>query len=131
MTIQHAVDEERRTLLIVLSGTVRGQEFIEFGSKLYGARPELFDYACIIDLLNYEGDIGYAHLNPLQQMYTPPPDPQAGSRPGYIVTLDPHFHLWASALDQQFPGRKHYVVPTLAEAFRRLERLRQVETSRA
>ena len=125
MAIRHAIDEERRTLLLVFSGTVSGPEFMAFSAELYGARPELFDYACILDLLDYEGDVGYAHLNPLQKMYEAPPQPEACQRPGFIVTHDPNFHLWAAALDQQFPGRKHYIVATLAEAFSSLERLRR------
>ena len=125
MAIRHAIDDERRTLLIVFSGTVSGPEFVAFGSELYGARPELFDYACILDLLDYEGDVGYADLNPLQQMYDPPAEPQSCQRPGFIVTLDPNFEFWAAALDQQFPGRKHYIVSSMAEAFSKLERLRR------
>jgi hypothetical protein len=131
MTIHHAIDEKARILLIAFSGTVSSQEFVAFSSQLYGAHPELFDYACILDLLEYEGDVGYTALNPLQQMYTPPTDPQACSRPGFIVTHDPNFHLWAAALDQQFPGRKHNVVPSLEEAFSRLERLRRVQANDA
>jgi hypothetical protein len=131
MTIRHAVDDKRRTLLIVFSGTVTGPEFVAFGADLYGSRPELFDYACILDLLDYEGDVGYADLNPLQNMYEPPAEPETCQRPGFIVTLDPNFEFWAAALDHQFPGRKHYIVSSLAEAFSSLERLRRKQANDA
>jgi len=88
---------------------------------------ELFDYECILDLLGYEGDVGYADLSPLQQVYAERPEPGAAARPGIIVTLDPNFHLWAAALDEQFPGRKHYVAASLEGAFSRLDGLRKMQ----
>ena len=64
-------------------------------------------------------------------MYEAPAEPEACQRPGFIVTLDPNFEFWAAALDQQFPGRKHYIVSTLAEAFSKLERLRRQTANEA
>jgi hypothetical protein len=123
MTIRHTVDDVRRLLEIELSGVVTGPEFVTFSRNLYGSRAELFDYDCILNLLEYEGEVGYADLNPLQQIYADKPQYPASPRPGIIITLDSNFHLWAAALDAQFPGRKHYVVPSLEEALSRLERL--------
>jgi hypothetical protein len=127
MTIRHTVDDARRLLEIELSGVVTGREFVTFSSNLYGSRVELFDYDCILNLLEYEGEVGYADLNPLQQIYADQPQSPASPRPGIIVTLDANFHLWAAALDAQFPGRKHYVVSSLEEAFARLESLHRSE----
>lgn len=130
MPIRHATDDDRRLLVLALSGPVGGNEFRAFAGDLYGSRPELFDYACILDLLEYEGDISYADLNPLQQAYAERPKSDI-SRPGFIVTSDPHFHFWAAALDAQFPGRKHYVVASLEAAFSRLDGLRKPQTDGA
>jgi hypothetical protein len=124
MQIRHTIDADRRLVVIVLSGPVTGNQFKEFASNLYGSRAELFDYECILDLLEYQGDISYADLDPLQQNYAERPEGEASSRAGFIVTLDPNFHFWAAALDAQFPGRKHYVVASLEEAFSRLEERR-------
>jgi hypothetical protein len=123
MTIRHTVDDARRLLEIELSGVVSGREFVKFSCDLYGSRVELFDYDCILNLLQYEGEVDYADLNPLQQIYAGQPQNPASPRPGIIITLDANFHLWAAALDAQFPGRKHYVASSLEEAFSRLERL--------
>jgi hypothetical protein len=124
MTISHSVDHVRGTLLIAFTGTVSGHEFVAFANDLYGQQSELFDYECVLDLLQYEGDVGYSDINPLQKLYAVRPEGPAPSRPGFIVTHDSNFHLWAAALDEQFPGRKHYVVGSLEEAFSGLERLR-------
>jgi hypothetical protein len=122
MTIWHMIDDERRLLVVTLTGPVTGSEVRVFGDNLYGSRPELFDYECITNLLEYSGDIEFSDLNPLQEIYPGRPADQA--RSGVIVTLDPHFHFWAAALDAQFPGRKHYVAASLEGAFARLEALR-------
>src|SRR5258708_1712500 len=119
MTIRHTVDEIHRTLIIELSGTISGHAFSTFACDLYGRRPELFDYECVVDLLEYEGDVGFADLGPLEKIYTGRPEGTAAFRPGFIVTSDPNIHLWAAVLDEQFPGRKHYVAASLEEAFSR------------
>lgn len=125
MAMHYSVDDDRRILNITLSGTVSGRQFQAFSCDLYGGRLELFEYDCVLDLLEYEGDISYADLNPLQQIYLRQPAQDAGPHPGFIVTLDPNFHFWATALDEQFPGRKHYVAASLEEAFAGLEELRK------
>jgi hypothetical protein len=131
MTIRHTIDDARRLLVITLSGVVTSHEFTAFVGDLYGDRTELFDYECISDLSDYEGDVSYSDLNPLQQIYAARPERDAPSRPGIIVTLDPNFHLWASALDAQFSGRKHYIAPSLEEAFSRLDGLRTAQVDGA
>lgn len=124
MKIRHSIDEAHRVLLITIAGPVTGPDFVAYTSRLYGERADLFAYDCVVDLREYDGDIGYADLDGLQMMYAQA-TPGAGSeRPGFIVTSDPNFHLWASALDAQFPGRKHYVTSSLEAAFAGLERLR-------
>jgi hypothetical protein len=126
MPIWHAIDETRRSLHITLSGTVRGPEFSTFACGLYGERPDLFDYACILDLLAFEGDVIYADLNSLQTVYDGERKGDSASRPGFIVTLDPNFHFWAAALDHQFPGRQHFLATTVAAAFLRLDELQKI-----
>ena len=123
--ISHHIDESDRILHIRFAGTVSGTRFRTFASELYGARPDLFDFACILDLLQFEGDVSYADLVPLQANYAKARDHSAPTRPGFIVTTDPNFHFWAAALDEQFPGRKHYLAPSMAEALSRLDKLRR------
>ena len=127
MTIRHTIDDDRRLLVIGLSGPVTGNELQAFAQELYGSRAELFDYECVVDLREYRGDISYSDLNPLQDVYAARPEGEASSRAGFIVTSDPNFQFWAAALDAQFPGRKHYVVASLEEAFSRLEGRRKMQ----
>ncbi|MHB8529673.1 MAG: hypothetical protein ACYC8V_09215 [Caulobacteraceae bacterium] len=124
MPVRYEIDDHRRRLSMALSGTVNGREFSDFLCDLYGARVELFDYECLVDMLAYEGDLTAADLIPLQRIYAARPGPRPASRPGVTVTSDPNFHLWAAALDAQFPGRKHYVAASLEEACARLDGLR-------
>jgi hypothetical protein len=131
MTIWHMIDDERRLLVVTLTGPVTGGEVRTFGANLYGPRPELFDYECITNLLEYSGDVDYSDLNPLQEIYPGPPASEAAARSGVIVTLDPHFHFWAAALDAQFPGRKHYIAASLEGAFGRLAALRAGQAGHA
>jgi hypothetical protein len=128
MTIHHTIDDARRILIIELSGIITGHSFSVFICKLYSDRPELFDYACVLDQLQYEGDVSYADLNPLEQIYAERPEVDPSSKPGFIITSDPNFHFWATALDEQFPGRKHYVVASREEAFSRLGEMWNMET---
>lgn len=120
MPIAHHVDETGRILHLRLSGAVSGNQFRDFASEFYGRRPELFDFICILDLLQFDGDVSHPDLAPLQANYASVRGKDGPTRPGFIITRDPHFHLWAAALDAQFPGRKHYVVDSLAEALSRL-----------
>jgi hypothetical protein len=82
MTIRHRVDDDRRLLVIGLSGPVTGKELQAFAQELYGSRAELFDYECVVDLLEYRGDISFSDLNPLQEVYAARPEGEASSRAG-------------------------------------------------
>lgn len=124
MPISHHIDEARRILHIRLSSTVSGAEFRTFASKLYGGRPDLFEFACILDLLQFEGDVSYADVIPLQENYAKVRT-FGPTRPGFILTDDPNFHFWAAALDEQFPGRKHYLSPSFEQALLRLDEWRR------
>ena len=121
MAMNYTIDDDRRLLTITLSGTVAGREFARFARDLYDSRPELFDYDCISDLLAFEGDVASADLDLVHELYAAQPERSGPARPGVFVTLDSNFHLWASALDAQFPGRKHYVATSLEGAFLRLD----------
>lgn len=123
MPISHHIDESNRILHIRLAGAVSGTRFRTFTSELYGERPDLFDFACILDLLQFEGDVSYADVAPLQAEYAKARGEDAPTRPGFIVTADLNFRFWAAALDEQFPGRKHYLAPSLAEALSCLDEL--------
>ena len=120
MNIRHAIDDDRGLLLLTLEGSVSGQAFRRFSEDLYGSRPDLFAYATILDLRAYTGDITHADLQPLLDLYAARPGPSRDVSAGLIVTTDPNFRYWASALDALFPGRTHQVVESLEIAFARL-----------
>ncbi len=120
MSIRYAVDDARGLLLPTLEGSVSGQAFRRFSEDLYGNRPDLFAYATILDLRAYTGDITHADLRPLLDLYAARPGPSRDVCRGLIVTTDPNFHYWASALDARVPGRTHQVVESLEQAFAEL-----------
>ncbi len=128
MPIRHSIDDTREVLEITMSGPVTGREFSAFALDLYGNRSELFDYECVLDLLDYEGSVEYSDLNALQQAYERAPE-RSTARQGAIITRDPNFRFWAAVLDAQFPGRKHFVVGSRSEAFARLAELRTANSA--
>ena len=115
--IEHTFDDQTGVLMIALHGMVKGREFSKLTCALFRARPDMFEYYCIVDLSDYQGDISYSDMNPLQEMFSERPQPGGVVRPAWIVTPDANFHFWATALDAQLPGRIHHVVPRLDDAF--------------
>ena len=125
--IQHTFDERGRVLTISLRGMVTGREFSKLTSALFRARPDMFEYYCIVDLTDYRGEISYSDLNSLQQLFAERPRPDAKVLPAWIVTRDANFHFWATALDAQLPGRTHHVVPSLEAAFVNIAELKKLD----
>ncbi|MDB5452430.1 MAG: hypothetical protein JWO33_1008 [Caulobacteraceae bacterium] len=124
MKIQHFVNDQYGVVVVTISGHVSGGEFAKVAARLFGDRTQLLDYNCVIDLRDYDGDIGNSDLEGLRQMSA---QQRTGPRPerhSIIVTSDPHFELWAAALDEQFSGRKHHVVRSLEAAFSLLEKVK-------
>jgi hypothetical protein len=131
MTIRHTINDADRILLITLSGDVGGQAFSAFVCDLYGRRPELFEYRCITDMLDYRGELGNADLTALQALYAAGRRSDGGLIASIILTRDPHFHFWATALDAQFPGRRHTLASSLEEALTRLGDLQLTQPARS
>lgn len=121
MPLSHHVDETRCRLTLTFSGDVSPRQFGEYVTQLYRLRPELFDYDCVTDLREYHGDLSNADLRPLLELYAARVRRRTTPSLSFVVTPDPMFGFWASALDHCFPGRIHVVVRTVEEAIRRLE----------
>lgn len=121
MPISHNLDESRLRLTLTLSGTVSSARFNDYIYRLYESRPELFEYDCVTDLRDYEGDLSDADVAPLMTLYAAHVRSRQTPSHSYLVTTDPGFGWWAAALDEQFPDRLHHVVNSLDEAHARLD----------
>jgi hypothetical protein len=79
-----------------------------------------YDYVC--DLTAFRGDAFAADVGEIASDY----GPHAAGEPTYtcFATSDPHFHLWARAMDEMFRGRKHLVFPSVRDCSTFLEDVR-------
>ncbi|WP_334164947.1 hypothetical protein [Phenylobacterium sp.] len=79
-----------------------------------------YDYIC--DLTEFCGDAFAADVGAIATAYAP----HASRAATYtcFATPDPHFHLWARAMDELFRGRSHRVFPTPRNCLDFLEQVR-------
>jgi hypothetical protein len=115
-TVQVGIDESRRRILVWIVGNASGEVVARRISDLFRSRPELVGYDMLYDLTSYTGDIGADDLDPIVEAYAEcHGDPAAPCRTAF-VTFDRHFQHWATAMDEQFPGREHRAFPRLPAA---------------
>jgi hypothetical protein len=115
-TVQVGIDETRKRILVWIIGPATGPLVSSRISELFRRRPELAAYDMLYDLTAYTGDVGADDIDPIVEAY-------AGCRPDIavpcrtaFVTYDRHFQHWATAMNEQFPGREHRAFPRLPAA---------------
>ncbi|MBV9511870.1 MAG: hypothetical protein JO303_16480 [Caulobacteraceae bacterium] len=86
--------------------------------------PETAAYDSIWHLLDFDGDATNDDVLVMQVAYLEVA--VTGARPAYtcLVTHDPCMKYWATAMDEQFPGRIHLVMRSVEQAGEWLEQIR-------
>jgi hypothetical protein len=113
-----AVEErEPNTLVrVVVYGVLKAEEGAAALMKLYAEHPRAPYYDRLFDLLDYQAGLDQQELARVATAYKERnTDPSFPCRTA-IVTLDPHFGLWARSMDFQFEGRRHRAFATVKEA---------------
>ena len=115
-TVQLGIDESRKRIFVWVIGAVSGPLLAARISALFRRRPELCAYDMLYDLTSYTGDVVADDLDPIVDAYADcRADPAVPCRTAF-VTYDQHFQHWATAMDEQFPGREHRAFPRLPAA---------------
>jgi hypothetical protein len=115
-SVHITVDDRRRRIDIHISGPVSGAQVSAPVSQVFVDRPELCAYDILYDLHAYSGDVGADDIDPIVEAYQAcGPDASLPVRTAFL-TPDPYFQHWASAMDEQFPGREHRAFPSLSAA---------------
>ncbi len=117
--IELRVDDRLRRIFVTISGPATGPQVAGPVSAMFRSRPELTAYDMLYDIRGYCGDVSSDDIEPIVEAYAEArPDPGRRTRTAF-VTLDPHFHYWAEAMDHQFLARTHHTFPEIgaAEAF--------------
>jgi hypothetical protein len=84
--------------------------------QLLRDEPQAAGYDHIWDMLEFDGDATHQDILRIQEVYLQVARPGAGLAYTCLVTLDHNMGFWAAAMDEQFPGRRHVVMRTLAQA---------------
>lgn len=115
---------ERRAVLVVARGPVRGETYTRFVMEALARHPEAAGFARLYDLLGYTGSVGHADATRLRAAALA----ATGAAPREIVvaTTDPAFPLWARALEATLdPPPRIAVVPRREDLWPALEALRR------
>jgi hypothetical protein len=84
--------------------------------QLLRDEPQAAGYDHIWDMLQFDGDATHQDILRIQEVYLQVARPQRDLAYTCLVTLDHNMGLWAAAMDEQFPGRRHLVMRSLAQA---------------
>ena len=115
-TVQVGIDEDLKRILVWVVGPASGAMVAQRISELFRRRPELAAYDMLYDLTAYTGDVAADDLDPIVEAYAEGrPDLSVPCRTAFL-TYDRHFQHWATAMDEQFPGREHRAFPVLPPA---------------
>ena len=116
MTVEER--EPNPLVRVAVRGLVRPEEGAAALLKLYNEHPRAPYYDRLFDLSDYETGLDANNMAKVALAYRERnTDPSFPCRTA-IVTDDPHFSLWARAMDFQFEGREHRAFTTLDEAER-------------
>jgi hypothetical protein len=114
--VELRVDDGLRRVFVTISGPATGPQVAGPVSALFRGRPELTAYDMLYDIREYWGDVSADDIEPIVDAYAAAePDPARPTRTAF-VTLDPYFHYWAEAMDEQFLARTHHTFPRLDAA---------------
>ena len=115
-TVQVGIDEDLKRILVWVVGPASGAMVAERVSALFRRHPELCTYDMLYDLTAYTGDVAADDLEPIVEAYADcHADVSVPCRTAFL-THDRHFQHWATAMDEQFPGREHRAFPVLPPA---------------
>ena len=115
-TVQVGIDEDLKRILVWVVGPASGAMVAQRISTLFRRHPELAAFDMLYDLTAYTGDVAADDLDPIVEAYADShPDPAIPCRTAFL-TYDRHFQHWATAMDEQFPGREHRAFPVLNPA---------------
>ena len=114
--VQVGIDEDHQLVLVSIVGPATGTLVSGCISALFRQRPDLAAYDMLYDLTAYSGDVAADDIDPIIEAYAESgPDLSIPCRTAF-VTRDRFFQYWATAMDEQFPGREHRAFPQLPPA---------------
>lgn len=112
--LRHHVDHAQRILHLDLNNGISAQRALDQAMALLRAMPDLWGWDWIVEARIVPVDASVGQIERLMGLFHRP----ERSAVTVLASHDRFLHLWARVMDFQFPGRKHLVVSSAAEALR-------------
>jgi hypothetical protein len=123
--VAHTLAPERRLLVVRPAPDAAGRDLTDRVRALLQSHPEIAGYDAVYDLMAFAGETSNGDVERLARAYAERMRYDGTVKYTCIASRDPNLGLWAPALDHLFADRRHYVLPSLEDAYAHLAFLRE------
>jgi hypothetical protein len=123
--VAHELIPERRLLITRLGPDASGRDLVDRLRALLQSHPEIAGYDAVHDMMAFTGETSNGDVERLARAYAERMRYDGLTRHTCMASRDPNLGLRLPALNHLFADRRHYVLPSLEDAFAHLAFLRE------